>query len=38
MMRSSPAVVAELSSAVGAGQLSAQDQRDAGQGRGLGVP
>jgi len=32
----SPAVVAELSSAVGAGQLSAQDQRDAGQGRGLG--
>ena len=32
----SPAVVAELSSAVGAGQLSAQDQRDAGQERGLG--
>ena len=32
-----PAVVAELSSAVGAGQLSAQDLRgDAGQGRGLG--
>ena len=32
----SPAVVAELSSAVGAGQLSAQDLRgDAGQGRGL---
>ena len=31
-----PAVVAELSSAVGAGQLSAQDLRgDAGQGRGL---
>ena len=31
-----PAVVAELSGAVGAGQLSAQDQRDASQGRGLG--
>ena len=39
MMRFSPAVVAELSSAVGAGQLSAQDLRgDAGQGRGLEIP
>ena len=31
-----PAEVAEFSSAAGAGQLSAQDQRDAGQGRGSG--